>query len=184
MKKSTILLLVIVYVVAFFAIALFGHSIRGYTVEIEPESIEVIDPDEQTTLKKDVIDEDTGEKLYDYYFLFKNYTSANKMRIKAIVNPANTNYPNVKFSKDERNEVFDLLTHENNPEIEENFCEIVLKNELDSLEVVSAPFLVISTNPGVQITIKACVTFVGAFQLLHLICVCVYYQASHCAFYI
>ena len=52
---------------------------------------------------------------------------------------------------------------ENNPEIEENFCEIVLKNELDSLEVVSAPFLVISTNPGVQITIKACVTFVGAF---------------------
>ena len=148
---------------SFFAIALFGQSIRGYTVEVEPESIELIDPDEQTKLSVDVIDEDTGEKLYDYYFLFKNYTSANKMRIKAIVSPANTNYPNVKFSKDERNEVFNLLTHETNPEIEENFCEITLKNELEPFEVVSAPFLVMSTNPGVQIKLKACVTFVGAF---------------------
>ena len=164
MKKSTILLLVIVYVVAFFAIALFGHSIRGYVVEVEPESIELIDPDEHTKLSVDVMDEDTGEKIYDYYFLFKNYTSANKMRIKAIVSPANTDYPNVDFFKSGSNEAFDLLTHKSNPdEVEENFCEIVLKHELGSLEVVSAPFLVISTNPGVQITIKACVTFVGAF---------------------
>ena len=163
MKKSTILLLVIVYVVAFFAIALFGHSIRGYNVEVEPESIELIDPDEQTKRTTDVTDPDTGEKLYDYYFLFKNYTSSNRMRIKAIVLPANTDYPNVVFSKDERNTSFNLLTHATNPEIEEGFCEITLNEELGSLEVISTPFLVISTNPGVQIKVKACVTFVGAF---------------------
>lgn len=164
MKKSTILLLVIVYVVAFFMIALFGHSIRGYTVEVEPEAIELIDPDNQTTLTKDVLNDETGEKLYDYYFLFKNFdTATNKMRIKAVVLPANTDYPNVVFSKDERNEVFNLYTHATNPEIEEGFCEITLNEPLGSFEVVSAPFLVISTNPGVQIKVKACVTFVGAF---------------------
>lgn len=163
MKKSTILLLVIVYVVAFFAIALFGHSIRGYNVKVEPESIELFDPDEQTTITKDVKDPTTGDKLYDYYFLFKNFTSSKKMRIKAVVYPANTSWPNVTFSKDERNTVFTLSTHETNPEIEECFCEITLNEELGSLETVSTPFLVTATNPGVKIKIKACVTFVGAF---------------------
>ena len=162
MKKSTILLLVIVYVVAFFAIALFGHSIRGYTVEVEPESIELVDPDEQTTRTVDPIDKDTGEKLYDYYFVFKNYTDSKRMRIKAIVLPANTDYPNVVFTKDIQNTTFNLLTHDTNPEVEENFCEITLNETLGSKKVLSAPFLVISTNPGVQIKIKACVTFVGA----------------------
>ena len=156
MKKSTILLLVIVYVVAFFAIALFGHSIRGYTVEVEPETIELFDVDNRTTLTKNV-------EGFDYYFVFKDFSSTNKMRIKAVVSPANTSYPLVKFSKDERNTTFNLLTHDTNPEIEEGFCEITLNKELDSLEVVSAPFLVISTNPGIQIKVKACVTFVGVF---------------------
>lgn len=163
MKKSTILLLVIVYVVAFFAIALFGHSIRGYNAIVEPESIELFDPDQQTTLVKDAKNPDTGEKIFDYYFIFKNYTNPNKMRIKAVVSPANTSYPNVKFSKDERNKVFTLSTHETNSEIEECFCEITLNVDVDPGETVSTPFLVISTNPGVQIKIKACVTFVGAF---------------------
>lgn len=162
MKKSTILLLVLVYVVAFFAIALFGHSIRGYNAVVEPESIELIDPDSQSIRTIDVKDSDTGEKIYDYYFLFKNYTAASKMRIKAVVLPANTDYPNVVFSKDERNTSFNLLNHENNPDIEENFCEITLNKILEKGKTFSAPFLVISTNPGVQIKMKACVTFVGA----------------------
>ena len=66
MKKSTILLLVIVYVVAFFAIALFGHSIRGYTVEVEPEAIELYDPDEQTKMTKDAADPDHYRRSYFY----------------------------------------------------------------------------------------------------------------------
>ena len=162
MKKSTILLLVLVYVVAFFAIALFGHSIRGYNAVVEPESIELVDPDNQTTLIKDVKDPNSGEKLYDYYFVFRNYTATNKVRIKATVLPANTDYPSVIFNKDGRNTSFNLLSHESNPEVEENFCEITLNESLDTGKAISAPFLVISTNPGVQIKIKACVTFVGA----------------------
>jgi len=162
MKKSTILLLVLVYVVAFFAIALFGHSIRGYNAVVEPESIELVDPDNQTNLKKDVKDPNTGEKLYDYYFVFENFKNTGKVRIKATVLPANTDYPNVVFTKDVQNISFNLLTHDTNPEVEENFCEITLNETLGSKKVLSAPFLVISTNPGVQIKIKACVTFVGA----------------------
>ena len=162
MKKSTILLLVIVYVVAFFAIALFGHSIRGYNVKVEPESIELFDPDEQTTLIKDVKAPGTNEKLYDYYFLFKDFTDGKKMRIKAVVLPANTSWPDVNFSKDERNTSFVLATHESNPEIEEGFCEITLTETLSPSDTISTPFLVTSTNPGVKIKLKACVTFVGA----------------------
>lgn len=161
MKKSTILLLVLVYVVAFFAIALFGHSIRGYNAVVEPESIELVDPDNQT-IKRDAIDKTTGEKLYDYYFVFENFKNSGKVRIKATVLPANTDYPNVVFTKDIQNTTFNLLTHDTNPEVEENFCEITLNETLGSKKVLSAPFLVISTNPGVQIKMKACVTFVGA----------------------
>ena len=162
MKKSTILLLVLVYVVAFFAIALFGHSIRGYNVIVEPESIELIDPDGQTELTKDIKDPETGEKLHDYHFVFKNYTSSKKMRIKATVLPANTDYPNVVFSKDESTTTFNLLTHDRNPEIEENFCEITLNKELEPRKTLTTRIYINSTNPGVQIKLVAVVVFVGA----------------------
>ena len=71
MKKSTILLLVVVYIVSFFVIGLLGHSIRNYNPEIYPESIEVMDPDNKTTMSKDVKDEITGELLYHYYFVYR-----------------------------------------------------------------------------------------------------------------
>ena len=73
MKKSTILLLVLVYIVSFFVIGLLGHSIRNYNPEVYPESIEIIDPDNRTIVSKDTTDPDTGELLYNYYFVYKNY---------------------------------------------------------------------------------------------------------------
>ena len=162
MKKSTILLLAVVYIVSFLIIGLLGHSIRRYDPEVYPESIELIDPDEKTKRTIDAKDPETGEKLYDYYFLFKNYHNSDSIRIKALVKPENTTYPGVIFSKDEGNTRFNLLTHDTNPEIEEGFCVITLNETLESLETLSAPFLVISSNPGKQIKLKACVTFVGA----------------------
>ena len=72
MKKSTILLLAVVYIVSFFIIGLLGHAIRNYNPEIYPESIEVIDIDSKTTMSKDVTDETTGELLFDYYFVYLN----------------------------------------------------------------------------------------------------------------
>lgn len=162
MKKSTILLLFVVYVVSFFIIGLLGHSIRSYNPEIYPESIELIDPNEKTTRYVNYADPETGVVQYDYYFVFKNFHNSDSMRIKALVKPDNTTYPDVICSKDEQNTEFNLLTHSTNEEIEEGFCVITLNRDLEPFEVFSAPFLVISKNPGTQIKLKACVTFVGA----------------------
>ena len=163
MKKSTILLLFVVYVVSFFIIGLLGHSIRSYNPEIYPESIELVDPGDKTTRSVDIIDEETGKILYNYYFLYKNYDNTEQMRIRALVKPDNTTFPEVKFTKDEQNNDFNILTHDTNPEIEVGFCVISLNITLEPLEILSAPFVVVSTNPGSQIKVKACVTFVGAF---------------------
>ena len=127
MKKSTILLLVIVYIVSFFVIGLLGHSIRNYNPEVYPESVEIIDPDNRTEMSKDTVDPDTGELLYHYYFVYKNYKSGDSVRIKA----------NIKT----------------------NFALITLTDELET--VLSTPFFVSTTNPGSQIKLKVCITFVS-----------------------
>ena len=87
MKKSTILLLAVVYIVSFFVIGLLGHSIRNYNPEIYPESIEIVDPDNRTTMTRDTKDPDTGELLYDYYFVYKNYPMDYKPDGSLIVDP-------------------------------------------------------------------------------------------------
>ena len=159
MKKSTILLLVLVYIVSFFVIGLLGHSIRNYDPEIYPESIEIIDPDNRTTVSKDTTDPDTGELLYNYYFVYKNYKSGDSVRIKANIKPDNCTYPDVKFTKDASDTSFKIETNETNPNIEKNFALITLTDELET--VLSTPFVVSTTNPGSQIKLKVCITFVS-----------------------
>ena len=159
MKKSTILLLVLVYIVSFFVIGLLGHSIRNYDPEIYPESIEIIDPDNRTTVSKDTTDPDTGELLYNYYFVYKNYKSWDSVRIKANIKPDNCTYPDVKFTKDISDTSFKIETNETNPNIEKNFALITLTDELET--VISTPFVVSTTNPGSQIKLKVCITFVS-----------------------
>ena len=159
MKKSTILLLVVVYIVSFFVIGLLGHSIRNYDPEIYPESIEIIDPDNRTTVSKDTTDPDTGELLYNYYFVYKNYKSGDSVRIRANIKPDNCTYPDVKFTKDASDTSFKIETNETNPNIEKNFALITLTDELET--VLSTPFVVSTTNPGSQIKLKVCITFVS-----------------------
>ena len=159
MKKSTILLLVLVYIVSFFVIGLLGHSIRNYDPEIYPESIEIIDPDNRTTVSKDTTDPDTGELLYNYYFVYKNYKSGDSVRIKANIKPDNCTYPDVKFTKDISDTSFKIETNETHPNIEKNFALITLTDELET--VISTPFVVSTTNPGSQIKLKVCITFVS-----------------------
>ena len=159
MKTSTILLLVLVYIVSFFVIGLLGHSIRNYDPEIYPESIEIIDPDNRTTVSKDTTDPDTGELLYNYYFVYKNYKSGDSVRIKANIKPDNCTYPDVKFTKDISDASFKIETNETNPNIEKNFALITLTDELET--VISTPFVVSTTNPGSQIKLKVCITFVS-----------------------
>ena len=163
MKKSTILLLVVVYVLSFFLIGLLGSSIKAYDPEIYPESIEVIDPDNKTTASTDVRDRKTGALLYDYYFVLTNYRNGDSVRIKAIVKPDKCTYPNVGFVKDKTNTTFNLDTIENNPKIEQNFALITLNDQLDNTNpVLTVVFTVESTNPGSILRRKVGVTFVSS----------------------
>lgn len=163
MKKSTILLLVVVYVISFFLIGLLGHSIKNYNPEIYPESIEVIDPDNKTTMSKDVRDRKTGELQYDYYFVLTNYRNGDSVRIKATIKPDKCTYPNVAFTKDASNTSFNLETITTNPNIEQNFALITLNETLDSVHsILTASFLIKSQNPGSVITLKVGVTFVSS----------------------
>ena len=58
------------------------------------------------------------------------------------------------------NETIETIeTNETNPNIEKNFVLITLTEELDT--VISTPFFVSTTNPGTQIKLKICITFVS-----------------------
>jgi len=161
MKKSTILLLVVVYIVSFFVIGLLGHSIRNYNPEIYPESIEVMDPDNKTTMSRDVKDETTGELLYHYYFVYRNYKYGDSVRIKAIVKPDKCTYPNVDFLKENSDTSFKIETHETNPNIEQNFALISLNDMPEDGEIaVTKRFTVRDTVPGAHITLIVGIIFV------------------------
>lgn len=162
MKKSTILLLVVVYIVSFFVIGLLGQAIRGYNEQVYPTSIVLEDPDKKTEMTTDIIDEDTGEKLFDYNFVYHNYTAGTIFKIKATVQPDNCTWPNVSFTKDGENKRFNLeQKDEEHKNIEQNFAWISPNEVLDNANpYLSATFFVVSDNPGVKIKLHVCVTFV------------------------
>lgn len=161
MKKSTILLLVIVYIVSFFVIGLLGQSIKNYNPVIDPESVLVVDPDNKTEASTNIYDEDTGKLLYHYYFVYHNYKKGDSVRIKATVKPDNCSYPDVIIYKDKTDETFSIETKETNSNIEQNFALITLNETLSEAQVAStARILVTTTNPGTQITLVVGVTFV------------------------
>lgn len=162
MKKSTILLLVLVYIVSFFMIGLLGHSIRNYNPVYLPESIELVDPDNKTAMSKDTKDPETGELLYDYYFVYVGYSDGMSLRIKAIVKPDNCSYPDVSYVPDATNESYNLDTHETDNNIEKGFAKITLNEHLDAGSVLTVTITVTSTNPGTKIKLNVGLTFVGA----------------------
>lgn len=162
MKKSTILLLALVYIVSFFVIGLMGHSIRNYNPVYLPESIELIDPDNKTVISKDAKDPETGELLYDYYFVFLGYEDGMYLRIKAVVKPDNCSYPDVSFVEDATNESYNLYTNENDSSIEKSFAKITLNEHLDPGLALTVSITVMSTNPGTKIKLNVGLTFIGA----------------------
>ena len=160
MKKSTILLLVVVYILSFFIIGLLGNSVRSYDPVYEPESIELVEPDGKTFLaNEDGPYTDPDGKIWDYWFVYQGYVTGSVVRIKANVKPDNSTYPNVSFVKDAQNTTFSMETHETNPDIEENFALFSLTEEIGSRFAVTAEFTVVSQNPGIQIKVKACIVF-------------------------
>ena len=154
MKKSTVLLLVVVYIASFFIIGLLGHSIRSYNPIVEPESIELIDPNGITDVERNV---KNGNEVFDYYFRYWNYQEGATLTIKAVVKPDNTSYPEVSFVKDKQNMEFSIVTKEDDETLDIGYGRFSLNTQPNP--VVSCRFLVNSTNPGVQISIKACIVF-------------------------
>ena len=154
MKKSTILLLVVVYIASFFIIGLLGHSIRSYNPVIEPESIELIDPNGITDVERNV---KNGNEVFDYYFRYWNYQEGATLTIKAVVKPDNTSYPEVSFVKDKQNTEFSIVTKEDDATLDIGYGRFVLN--VQPSPVVSCRFLVSSTNPGIKVSIRACVVF-------------------------
>ena len=161
MKKSTILLLVVVYIMSFFIIGLLGNSVRSYNPVYEPESIELVEPDEKTTLaNEDGPLTDPDGNVWDYWFVYHGYTAGSVVRIKANVKPDNSTYPYVTFVKDAENTSFNMETHETDSNIEENLALFSLNTELSKTRpAVTAKFTIVSQNPGVPITINACIVF-------------------------
>ena len=154
MKKSTILLLVIVYVLSFLVIGLLGQAVRAYDPVIYPESLEITEVDNIATVQKDV---SFGTRKYDYYFVIRNYQEGTAVRLKAVVKPENTSYPNVDFIKDQTDTSYNLDTNETKSSIEKNFAVITLNEKPDP--VLTTNFMVSTTTPGNKITLKIAITF-------------------------
>lgn len=167
MKKSTILLLVVVYIISFFIIGLLGNAIKNYNPIIDPESIEVIDIDNKMTMYTDheVVEEKDGvqvKTLYNYWFVFKNYKPNDTVRLKAEVKPDNCSFPDAFFYKDRTNDTFALTTNEEDKNIEKGQALISFTegNEPTAKEPIKAVrFNVSSTDPDTQIDLVVGITF-------------------------
>ena len=167
MKKSTVLLLVVVYVLSFLIIGLLGQAVRAYNPTIYPESITLVEPDNIAEVHKDVKDHDTGEIMYDYYFIIRTYKEGMSVRIKAEVKPDNSSFPNVDFFKDGSDETYNLNTHQIDDAIENNYAVITLNAEPDP--IITARFHVQTENPGTKISLKVGVTFMNIQSFLSFI---------------
>ena len=151
MKKTTIIVLAIVYIASFFLVGLLGQAVRGYDPVVYPESIVLKEPDGKAQLV-----EADG---YDYYYVVKPYKEGMSISLKAEVKPDNTSFTDVSYIRDESNNSFHLLTKNDDPNIEKNYAVITL-NETPS-PVLTAKFTVSTQTPGTNIRIKVGITFVN-----------------------
>ena len=104
MKKSTILLVVAVYIVSFLIVGFFGIQARGYFKDVYVEDIKLICP-EQTVKVEDMgvqKDDSTGE---EYYFFKTKYQSNEgqgiKVVFKAEVYPLETSFKAINVIYDD-----------------------------------------------------------------------------------
>ena len=126
---------------------------------VVPEAIEIVDLNNVAMLTTDVLDNQTGEILYDYYFTFKKADSNPALYLKAVVTPKKCAYPDTRVIKDEQISSFEIITHEEDSSLENNVFIVKPTSPLDQGELLSAPFFVETTNPGITIKSRVCVAF-------------------------
>lgn len=102
MKKSTIFLLILVYIVSFIIVGLFGIQTRAYDELIYVEGINLKAVNSENVTEK----YDTEEKMYKF---FAYYEEGLVIQLKAEVLPANTTYTEVKVNVDTDLATFEVI---------------------------------------------------------------------------
>lgn len=97
MKKSTILALVIVYIVSFLVVGILGIAIRGYDPIVYVSDIVVTDPDNGAYMTQG-----TASEGYDYWYRSVIHEDHVSLRIKATAVPENATYTNLDFEVEEK----------------------------------------------------------------------------------
>ncbi len=103
MKKSTILLVVLVYIVSFLVVGLFGISIKGYNKDIYVDEIKIVVPTQEGIDIQDVTDYTKTKKDYKFIVTYKEDMI---VQLKAEVYPTNTTFPNINVVYDEEQTAF------------------------------------------------------------------------------
>ena len=102
MKKSTILVVALVYIISFIVVGLFGLSMRAVDKIIYVDEIKISCPQmkeqgvEDNTNYDQVISEENPYFTYRYRVGFKE--GGTTVQLKAEVTPSNATYPNIKTS--------------------------------------------------------------------------------------
>ena len=101
MKKSTILVVVLVYIISFIVVGLFGLSMRAVDKVIYVDEIKISCPQMKEQGVEDLTDtsqvaDKENPYLYKYRVGFKE--GGTTVQLKAEVTPSNATYPNIKTS--------------------------------------------------------------------------------------
>jgi len=100
MRKSTILALVLTYLVALIVVGFFGRALKVYNEVSYVEDIALIDPDNGQTglIISDASVETKGEYKYSCYLPWKNGGVSTRMQVKVL--PVNSTYTGVRVTND------------------------------------------------------------------------------------
>ncbi len=109
MKKSTILLVAVVYIISFIIVGFFGISARGYFKDVYVEDIKMICPEQAVKVDNmgTITDPDTGKDYYYFKTKFaKNDGAGIKVIFKAEVYPLETSFKAINVVYDESQTVY------------------------------------------------------------------------------
>lgn len=108
MKKSTILVVILVYIVSFLVVGIFGISIRALDKDVYVDSITISVPEQGIKIEDKT--DTTQVPTFDNPYLYKYNTDFKEggitVQLKATVLPANTTFPNIQIAYNENQEVY------------------------------------------------------------------------------
>lgn len=159
MKQIKTRLLLIPAIFALSACSMMPSAKNHKDDIVFPESIEVVDVNNVAMLTTDVLDSETGEVLYEYYFTHKKSDPTPAMYLQAVISPKGCSYPEVRVVKDEQNISFEIIPLVEEQYLGKNMFVVRPTSPMGQGVLLSAAFVVESTNPGEKISSRVCVAF-------------------------